>query len=189
MASKTIPPWKLYELENGPFTEDEVFIRVGVTLFTLHQFELTLRVCTAMMQSAALSDKDDVIDRFWTMKKATCGTLAVKMREVVQIAPAFDQILSRLIRRRNAFAHKLTAHTPFKPSAGNAWLRNVPRFLWALRTDLIQVEDVFLAYLQTCLAHSDQPYPANLISPSSDPFLGFQPGKKFAVNSSYSYAF
>src|ERR1700683_5540952 len=148
MAPKKTPPWKLYELENGSLTADQVFIQLGVMVFLLHRFEQNISLCTAFLQTAAFSNTDDVIERFWRMKKSTCGGLATELRKFVQIERGFDQALSRLIRRRNAFAHKLSVHTPFNPSSGTAWLRNVPRFLWALHADLIQVEDVFLSYLQ-----------------------------------------
>ena len=174
MPSKITPQWKLYEVENGLLTEDQVFTQVGVMLFTLHQFEKSMRLCTAILQSAAMSETDDIVERFWEMRKATCGGVAVELRKFVEIEQGFDRVLTRLIKRRNAFAHKLSVHTPFKPTAGTAWLRNVPRFIWAMHADLIEVEDVFLAYLQAVVDRSEG-NPSNISSGRAPyPLLGFK---------------
>jgi len=174
MPSKITPPWKLYELENGLLTEDQVFTQVGVMLFTLHQFEKSMRLCTAILQSAAMSDTDDIVERFWGMKRATCGQLAVELRKFVEIEQGFDQLLARLIKRRNAFAHKLSVYTPFKPTAGTGWLRNVPRFIWAMHADLIKAENVFLAYLQACDDRFEGNPTRSFAGPDPYPLLGFK---------------
>ena len=168
MSLKKIAVWKKYELENGPLTEDQVLTQVGMMLFLLHQFEQTMRLCTALLQTAAMSKIDDTIERLWRMKKATCGQLAVELRKFVQIEKGFDQLMSRLIKRRNIFVHKLSVHSPFKLTAGKAWVQNVPRFVWALHADLIKVEDVFLAYLQACDARFEGKPVSNL--PGEDPY-------------------
>ncbi|MCX6982887.1 MAG: hypothetical protein NTV08_19360 [Verrucomicrobia bacterium] len=174
MSTKTTPQWKLYEVENGLLTEDQVFTQVGAMLFTLHQFEKSMKLCAAILQSAAMSKTDDIGERFWGMRKATCGGVATELRKFVEIEEGFDRVLTRLIKRRNAFAHKLSAHTPFKPTAGTAWLRNVPRFIWAMHADLIKVEDVFNAYLQACLDRFEGNPTKNSLGPGPYPLLGFK---------------
>ena len=53
------PEWKLHEIENSALTADQVFTQVGVMLFVLHQFEKNMRLCTALLQAAAMGNTDD----------------------------------------------------------------------------------------------------------------------------------
>jgi hypothetical protein len=86
----------------------------------------------------------------WQMRRDTLGKLLWNVREVVNVEPGFSTVMARLLRRRNALAHKLAAHTPFSPN-GERWLVNVPRFIWALNTDLETVHRVFMMYLKGLL--------------------------------------
>jgi hypothetical protein len=140
--------WRQPEAANGLLTEEQVYAMVGFMLFRFHGFEKLLRICTAVIERSAAGTQQeiDAIDSFWGMHHHSLGRLARTIRGLAEIDSSFDQVLTRLVRRRNAFAHKLAVHTPFSPTRGKAWLQNVPRFIWALNDDLEQVEYVFETY-------------------------------------------
>jgi hypothetical protein len=140
--------WRQPEVANGRLTEEEVYAMVGFMLFRFHVFEKLLRICTAVIKKTAAGTHEeiDAIDSFWDMRRDTLGTLMKTIRGTVEIDLSFDSVLKGLVRRRNAFAHKLAAHTPFRPTCGHSWLRNVPRFIWAMNDDLENVEYVFEKY-------------------------------------------
>jgi len=175
MKPFTKPPvWKLRETENRPLTADQVFAQVGATLFALHQLERTMKLCAALFQSAATSVEDDVVDKFWKMRRSTCGAVVNALQKLLEIEPDFERVLLRLIRRRNALSHKLFVHTPFNPASAS-WLLNVQRFLWAMQVDLMTVDDIFRSYFKACLGDIEANPLRSLSEPIVSPFLGFKP--------------
>jgi hypothetical protein len=140
--------WRQPEAANGPLTEEKVYAMIGFMLFRFHVLEKLLRICAAVIKNTAAGTQQeiDAIDSFWDMRRDTLGMLVKTIRGTVEIDLSFDSMLKRLVRRRNAFAHKLAAHTPFSPTRGHSWLRNVARFIWAMNDDLENVEYVFEKY-------------------------------------------
>ncbi len=126
---------------------------VGFILFSLHHFEGLLRLCAALLKETSVSsgsgEEIDAIDRLREMRETrvnTLGAVAASIRGLMSLDPSFDQALRRLTKRRNTFAHKLSIHSPFSPMRGQAWRRNVPRFIRAMHHDLETVEYVFETY-------------------------------------------
>jgi hypothetical protein len=156
--SKTLI-WKLPEEATGPLTADEVYAMVGHTLFNLHQLEGLLKIAAGVLKKSSEPGEGEIDAEasIWNMRRDTLGKILGNVRKFVSVEPGFSQAMTRLLRRRNALAHKLAAHTPFSPR-GKQWLRNVPRFLWALDNDLAAVHHVFTRYLQgLLLQHSGDP--------------------------------
>ncbi|HEV2805123.1 MAG TPA: hypothetical protein VGW57_09360 [Chthoniobacterales bacterium] len=151
--------WKLQEQASGPMTPYQVYAMVGHTLFNLHQLEALLKLAAGVLQEAAKGGEGeiDAEQSILEMRRDSLGRLLRNVRKVVNVDPGFSRVMTRLLRRRNALAHKLAAHTPFHPSS-KEWVRNVPRFLWALEHDLEAVHYVFRRYLQCyLLQHANDP--------------------------------
>jgi hypothetical protein len=158
IPSKTLV-WKLQEEASGPLTPDDVYAMVGRTLFNLHQLEGLLKIAVGVLKESVKPSEGeiDAIESIWEMHRNTLGDILRNVRKIVDVEPGFSSVMRRLLRRRNALAHKLAAHTPFSPRNRN-WLRNVARFLWALENDLEAVHYVFSRYLRgLLLQHAGDP--------------------------------
>jgi hypothetical protein len=158
IPSKTLV-WKLQEDATGPLTPDQVYAMVGRTLFNLHQLEGLLKIAAGVLTKSMQPGEGeiDATGSIWEMRRDTLGRILWNVRNVVNVEPGFLKVINRLLRRRNAFAHKLARHTPFSLRSKN-WLRNVSRFLWALENDLEAVHYVFTRYLHALLLqHSGDP--------------------------------
>jgi len=156
--SKTLV-WKLQEDATGPLTPDQVYAMVGRALFNLHQLERLLKIAAGVLKESVKPSKGeiDATESIWSMRRDTLGKILLNVQTIVSVEPDFLNVMTRLLRRRNALAHKLAAHTPFSLRSKN-WLRNVPRFLWALESDLEAVHYVFTRYLRALLLqHSGDP--------------------------------
>ena len=152
--------WKVQEDAVGPLTPDQVYAMVGRTLFNLHQLEGLLKIAAGVLKESAKPSggEIDATESIWEMRQDTLGKILSNVRKVVSVEPDFSRVMTRLLRRRNALAHKLAAHTPFSPRSKD-WLRNVPRFLWAMQNDLEAVHYVFTRYLQgLMLQHAGDPH-------------------------------
>ncbi len=149
--------WKDFE-ECEPLREEAVYSMVGYMLFRLHAFEGLLRLCAAVLKETSINfssgEEIDAVDRLREMRDMginTLGQVAASIRKIVDLDPNFNQALRRLTKRRNAFAHKLSTHSPFNPLRGQAWHRNVPRFIRAMHHDLETVEYVFETYAKALI--------------------------------------
>ena len=149
--------WKDGE-ESEPLPEEAVYSIVGYMLFRLHHFEGLLRLCAAILKETSASfgsgEEIDAIDRLREMREMrfnTLGQLARSIRNVVNLDSSFYPALRRLTKRRNTFAHKLSAHSPFNPVRSQSWRRNVPRFIRAMNHDLETVEYVFETYAKALI--------------------------------------
>jgi hypothetical protein len=158
MNTDHIPSWAKFESEHGPFSSEGVYSMIGQTLFRLQHFEGLLHLCAGVLIETANSDEGEVdaTDEWWRLRRESLDGLARRLREVVRLESSFDVTFMRLVRRRNAFMHSLTRHTPFNPNVSSNWQQNTARFIWALNEDLVRVHDVFADYARSLVRENQQ---------------------------------
>jgi hypothetical protein len=139
-------------------SERDVYELVGCMLFRMQQFEKIVRYSFHLLH-ATFSPSNiqyDGGDFIWKMRKATCSKFFNDLRKVMTIEFTFYCQLSRLVRRRNQFVHKLTLRKEFDPQRNADWHQNVARFIFRLEADVDAVEDVFARYADTLIQQADR---------------------------------
>ena len=117
----------------------------------------------------------DAFDDIWKMRKDPCGRLVHKLRKVVDVEPNFDRLLSRLVRRRNRFAHKLAWRKEFNPTLEGRALKNIPAFVLRLNADVDRAWEVFANYAEAIVRQADRDATCADYEKMVVPFLTLKP--------------
>jgi hypothetical protein len=121
---------------------------IGETLLCLQSAEMSVSMCLNwVFPSLKIRTVDELYELNEKKSTATLGMLLSELRTRVHVEPEFDALLKRFLKNRNQFVHGLFCELDYIIISEEN-LKRGHAFLYQLREDIWEVENIFGSYFQ-----------------------------------------